>query len=294
MLASLAVLHPLIEETFDRAGKVLNLPLWQLVCNGPEQDLNRTAITQPVLLTASVALFQVWKQLSGSLPAIVAGHSLGEYSALVSAGVLDFDDAVQLVHIRGTLMQEAVPVGKGTMAAVLGLEDDVVESCCASAAKETGGVVSAANYNSPGQVVIAGDIASVRVAIEKCQTLGARRAVELAVSAPFHCALMQPAAKRFGLELAHFEFHEPSLAVVQNTDARISHGVDEIRKKLIDQIAQPVRWTECVKTMIDNGMNQYIECGPGKVLSGLMRRIDRTVSGGGIDSPDALAKMLGT
>jgi len=292
MLAELSLQHPVIEACFNRSGELLDLPLWKLVCQGPAEELNRTAITQPVLVTASAALLEIWREQGGAMPDMVAGHSLGEYSALVTAGVLSFADAVRLVNVRGRLMQEVVPEGEGTMAAVLGLEDDQVELCCAEAAAETRGVVSAANYNSPGQVVIAGATESVLKAIEICQARGARRAVQLAVSAPFHCELMRPAAERFRSYVDKTEFHEPQIPVVQNTDACISRNVPEIQQKLIDQIAQPVRWTDCVKTMIKTGMTDYVECGPGKVLSGLMRRIDRSVSGGGIDTAASLAKAL--
>ncbi|MBV1904841.1 MAG: ACP S-malonyltransferase [Pseudomonadales bacterium] len=294
MLSDHAAKEPIIIKTFEIAQEAVGLPLWELVCKGPEEELNKTAITQPALLAASVALWRLWQSRGGANPDIVAGHSLGEYSALVCAGSLDFSDAVRLVHARGKFMQDAVPLGKGSMAAILGLADDLLAQACTEAASETNGIVAPANFNSPGQVVIAGSTSAVAAAMEKCQNLGARRAVQLAVSAPFHCQLMQPAAENFAKELEKVTINQPHFTLVQNTDAAITTDVQSIRKKLIDQIAQPVRWTECVQTMINAGMDNYVECGPGKVLSGLIRRIDRKVGSNSLATLESFDSAINT
>ncbi len=278
MLGDLASNEPIIIETFELAQAAIDIPLWDIVCNGPAEELNRTAITQPALLTASVALWNVWKNRGGANPEIVAGHSLGEFSALVCAGCLDFHDAVRLVHARGTFMQDAVPLGEGTMAAILGLDDALIAKACDEAAAQLNAIVSPANYNSPGQVVIAGSTAAVEIAMEKCSAAGAKRVVQLAVSAPFHCELMRPAANKFNAELEKIDIRPPQFTLVQNTDAGISSDIATIRKKLVDQIAQPVRWTECIQTMQAQGMDVFVECGPGRVLGGLMRRIDKKIA----------------
>ena len=290
MLSDHAANNPIIKQTFEIAQSAIDIPLWDIVCNGPVEELNKTAITQPALLTASVALWKLWKDRGGADPEIVAGHSLGEFSALVCAGCLDFGDAVRLVHARGTYMQEAVPLGQGTMAAILGLEDTLIMQACEAAAMEVTGVVSPANYNSPGQVVIAGSTTAVECAMEKCSAAGAKRTVQLAVSAPFHCKLMQPAADKFAFELEKLELRNPKFTLVQNTDAGISENVEAIRKKLVDQIAQPVRWTECVQTMKNAGMDRFIECGPGRILGGLIRRIDKTLMANSLGTVDNFDK----
>lgn len=294
MLSDHAAKETIIVETFTEAQDATGLPLWELVCKGPVEELNKTAITQPALLTASIALWRLWQERGGPNPDIVAGHSLGEYSALVCAGCLEFGDAVRLVHARGKFMQEAVPLGEGTMAAILGLEDALVNKACEDAALAENGVVAPANYNSPGQIVIAGSTKAVAAAMENCQTLGARRTVQLSVSAPFHCELMQPAADKFAIELNAVTLKQPRFTVVQNTDAEVSGDVESIRKKLLDQIAQPVRWTECVQTMIAAGMDQYVECGPGKVLSGLIRRIDRKLGAASLGTLDGFESAITT
>jgi len=278
MLSDLAADNPVIQRTFEMAQDAIGLPLWDIVCNGPVEELNKTAITQPALLSASIALWNLWKSRGGPDPELVAGHSLGEFSALVCAGCLDFSGAVQLVHARGKFMQEAVPLGQGTMAAILGLDDSLILQACEAAAIEVSGIVAPANYNSPGQVVIAGSTAAVESAMEKCRSAGAKRTVQLSVSAPFHCQLMQPAADKFAVELEKLELKSPNFTLVQNTDAGISETVETIRKKLVDQIAQPVRWADCVVTMKNAGMDSFVECGPGRVLGGLIRRIDKTLS----------------
>jgi len=290
MLGDHAANNPIIEQTFETAQSAIDIPLWDIVCNGPVEELNKTAITQPALLTASVALWNLWKSRGGADPELVAGHSLGEFSALVCADCLDFSDAVRLVHARGKYMQEAVPLGQGTMAAILGLEDKLILQACEAAAMETGEVVSPANYNSPGQVVIAGSTAAVESAMEKCRTAGARRTVQLAVSAPFHCKLMQPAADKFAAELKKLELKNPKFTLVQNTDAGVSDNVEIIRKKLVNQIAQPVRWTECVQTMESAGMDTFVECGPGRVLSGLIRRIGKSLAANSLSTVDSFDK----
>lgn len=283
MLAGMAERFPLIRETFDEAGEVLGLPLWELTSTGPQERLNQTEITQPVLLTASTALWRVWQARGGERPEILAGHSLGEYSALVCADALSFTDAVALVHRRGKLMQEAVPRGEGAMAAILGLDDDVVAGCCDA----VDGVVSPANFNAPGQVVIAGAAASVAEAVEKCREAGARRAVLLQVSGPFHCELMSPAVHGFAKALDEVVLEMPNIPVVHNVDGTVATDPDDLRRKLLEQIARPVQWTRCVEVMISRGVSSFVECGAGKVLAGLIRRIDRSVPVLGIDDPES-------
>ncbi|MEM8767468.1 MAG: ACP S-malonyltransferase [Pseudomonadota bacterium] len=288
MLGAMAEKHDVVRATFDEAGEVLGLGMWDLVAEGPQERLNQTEITQPVLLTASTALWRAWQAAGGASPAILAGHSLGEYSALVCADALDFSDAVALVHQRGRLMQEAVPAGEGAMAAILGLDDDVVAECCAA----VDGVVSPANYNAPSQVVIAGSAAAVADAVARCTEAGARRAVELQVSGPFHCELMAPAQTGFAAALDAVELRMPKVPVVHNVDATVAENTDELRAKLIDQIAQPVQWTRCVQAMIAAGADRFVECGAGKVLSGLSKRIDRKLPTSNIDEPDSFAEAL--
>lgn len=289
MLADLAAEYPQIQSHFDEAGDAIGQPLWQIVSSGPDEALVRTEITQPAILTASVALWSVWRDLGGERPACLAGHSLGEYSALVCAGALSFADAVRLVNRRGQLMQAAVPQGEGAMAAILGLEDDQVEAVCA----EVDGVVSAANYNAPGQVVIAGSAASVAAAAERCKEAGARRAALLPVSGPFHCALMKPAQQAFAADLDAVRLVAPEIPVVQNVDAAVAADLDELRRKLLEQISQPVQWTACVQTMVERGVDRLIECGPGRVLSGLVKRIDKSVATAALGSLDGLNAALG-
>lgn len=280
MLGDVAAAHPVIEETFHEAGEVLDLPMWQLACEGPEEQLNLTEITQPILLTASVALWRAWQGAGAPAPAIMAGHSLGEYSALVCAGAMSFQQGVALVRQRGALMQQAVPAGEGAMAAILGLENDQIDACC----EQVDGVVSPANFNAPGQVVIAGSAAAVEAAVALCTEAGARRAVMLKVSGPFHCELMQPAVEGFSQALDKVDLQMPQIPVVHNVDARVATSVDELRSKLLAQMAQPVRWSSCVEEMIRQGAEQFAECGSGKVLSGLVKRIDRSRSCGSLES----------
>lgn len=280
MLGDVAAAHAVIEQTFHEAGEVLDLPLWQLACEGPEEKLNQTEITQPILLTASVSLWRAWLAMDAPLPSIMAGHSLGEYSALVCAGAMSFEQGVALVRQRGALMQQAVPAGEGAMAAILGLENDQIDACC----NQVAGVVSAANFNAPGQVVIAGSTPAVEEAVALCSEAGARRAVMLKVSGPFHCQLMEPAVEGFSQALDKVDLQMPEIPVVHNVDARVATSVDELRTKLLAQMAQPVRWSSCVEEMIRQGAEQFAECGSGKVLSGLVKRIDRSRNCGTLET----------
>ncbi len=290
MLGEIAHRFEVIEETFNEAGEVLGLPLWQLVQDGPQERLNQTEITQPVLLTASTALWRAWRSEGGPAPQVLAGHSLGEYSALVCADALSFRDAVGLVHQRGKLMQQAVPRGEGAMAAILGLEDDVVSGCCDAVE----GVVSPANFNAPSQVVIAGTASAVAAAVAKCSETGARRTVELQVSGPFHCALMEPAKIGFAEALDAVSLQMPSIEVIHNVDAKAATDLSDLRSKLLEQMALPVQWSNCMRAMIEQGVDQLVECGAGKVLAGLLKRIDRSTPVHNIDSAAAFEEALRT
>lgn len=289
MLADVAAEYPQIREHFEAAGEAISRPLWQIVTEGPDDELVRTEITQPAILTASVALWSVWRDEGGAKPACVAGHSLGEYSALVCAGALTFTDAVRLVHRRGQLMQQAVPQGEGAMAAILGLDDEQVEAACA----EVSGVVSAANYNAPGQVAIAGTAEAVKIAADRCKDLGARRATLLPVSGPFHCELMRPAQEAFAADLDAVALQTPEIPVVQNVDAAVAEDVAAVRRKLLEQISRPVLWTDCVRTMAGRGVTAMVECGPGRVLGGLIKRIDKSIDARSLGTLDGLREALG-
>ncbi|NND67686.1 MAG: ACP S-malonyltransferase, partial [Halioglobus sp.] len=262
--------------------------MWALLQNGPQEDLNMTETTQPVLLTSSVALWRAWREVDGTQPGVMAGHSLGEFSALVCAGALNFTDAVQLVRQRGQFMQTAVPVGEGAMAAIIGLDDEAINSICDSVAGERGEVVQAVNFNSPGQVVIAGHTGAVEAASVALTDAGAKRAMPLPVSAPFHTSLMQPAGERLAQAIANITIAAPRVPVVQNVHAKSESAPDRIRDLLVEQIYSPVQWTNCVKTMQSMGAATLVECGPGKVLSGLARRIDKSLSSAALEDPDAL------
>ncbi|BBM03763.1 ACP S-malonyltransferase [Microbulbifer sp. GL-2] len=292
MLSEVAQEAPEIQATFAEASEVLGYDLWDLCQNGEQEAINLTQRTQPLLLTSSVALYRLWRARGGAVPARMAGHSLGEWSALVCSGVLNFKDAVHLVRERGRLMQEAVPVGAGAMAAIIGLEDEVVESACAGAAE--GEVVSAVNYNSPGQIVIAGSAAAVERAIEACKAAGAKKAMPLPVSAPFHTELMRPAADKLAPQIEAAKFNAPEIPVVHNVHAKVESDPVAIKALMIEQIYRPVRWTACTRKIIDDGAEQLVECGPGKVLSGLTRRIDRSVACHSIDSPSSFNEALRT
>ncbi|HHT7762598.1 ACP S-malonyltransferase [Pasteurella multocida] len=272
MLAELATEYPVVEETFKQASDVLGYDLWQLVQQGPAEELNKTWQTQPALLAASVAIYRVWQEKYPHLkPAVIAGHSLGEYSALVCAGALDFQDAVKLVELRGKLMQQAVPEGTGAMYAIIGLDNEAIISACADAAQ--GEVVSAVNFNSPGQVVIAGAKAAVERAAAACKDAGAKRALPLAVSVPSHCALMKPAADQLAVSLDNIAIRTPTTAVINNVDVACETENSEIRHALVRQLYSPVRWTETVERMAKDGVQVLVEVGPNKVLTGLTKRI---------------------
>jgi [acyl-carrier-protein] S-malonyltransferase len=277
MLAALAAADAPVRATFDEASAVLGYDLWKLASEGPEEELSATARTQPALLTAGVATWRSWRARGGAEPAIVCGHSLGEFTALTCAESLEFRAAVGLVRFRGEVMQEAVPAGAGAMAAILGLDDAQVEAACreASAAGGAGSVVEAANFNSPGQVVIAGETAAVARAIEAARGRGARRAVLLPVSVPSHSTLMRGAAERLRGRLSAVSLKPPRIPYVSAVDAGAHTEPAEIRDLLVRQLSSPVRWTDTVRALIDSGVEEIIECGPGRVLTGLNRRIER-------------------
>lgn len=290
MLRELAERYSVVRTTFEEAADALGYDLWQVVQEGPDEALNATACTQPALLTASVAVWRVWQELEGPRPGVMAGHSLGEYSALVCAGALPFAQGVRLVRLRGEAMQAAVPAGEGAMAAILGLDDAAVEQACARAAD--GDVVAAVNYNAPGQVVIAGSKAAVERAIAACQEAGAKRAMPLPVSVPSHCELMRPAAERLAAAMEEVELRSPRYTVFQNVDAQAHADVSTLRTRLIEQLYQPVRWTSCIEAMTARGAEVFIECGPGKVLTGLNKRIARGSKGLAVNDPDSLSAAL--
>ncbi|QBF27817.1 [acyl-carrier-protein] S-malonyltransferase [Pseudomonas tructae] len=287
MLAELGAQYPLVIDTFREASEALGYDLWALTQNGPEEQLNQTDKTQPAILTASIALWRLWLAEGGARPAFVSGHSLGEYSALVAAGSLSLGDAVKLVKRRGELMQEAVPAGQGAMAAILGLDDAVVVGICAEAAQ--GEVVSAVNFNSPGQVVIAGAKAAVERAMEACKAAGAKRALPLPVSVPSHCELMRPAAERFAESVNAIDWQVPQIPVVQNVTAAVAADLAGLKQDLLAQLYQPVRWVECVQALAANGAVNLVECGPGKVLAGLNKRCAEGVTTYNLNTPDAVA-----
>lgn len=272
MLSELAQQFPIVEQTFKQASEVLGYDLWQLVQQGPAEELNKTWQTQPALLAASVAIYRVWQEQYPHLqPAVMAGHSLGEYSALVCAGAMDFQDAVKLVELRGKLMQQAVPEGTGAMYAIIGLGNDEIIKACEEA--EQGDVVSAVNFNSPGQVVIAGAKSAVERAAAACKEAGAKRALPLAVSVPSHCALMKPAADQLAVSLESIAVKTPIIAVINNVDVKTESDSTAIRNALVRQLYSPVRWTESVEKMAATGVEVLLEIGPNKVLSGLAKRI---------------------
>jgi len=282
----------MVTETFDDASDVLGYDLWQLCQKGPAEELNQTTVTQPALLTASVALWREWCVAEGPRPQFLAGHSLGEYSALVAAESLDFVEAVKLVQLRGELMQDAVPAGEGKMAAIIGLEDADVVAACEEAAQ--GDVVSAVNFNAPGQVVIAGATAAVERAIEACKAKGARKAMPLPVSVPSHCALMKGAAEKLADALDDVTFNDARIPVVQNVNAKPATDASELKANLIKQLYSPVLWTDSVRTLTGEGVGVAAECGPGKVLAGLIKRIDRKLPVHNFDNPESLASVIET
>lgn len=273
-------------ETFTRASEELGFDLWAMIQEGPQEDLNLTENTQPVLLTCSVALWKVWQELGGTNPAYMAGHSLGEWSALVCSGVISLEDAVRLVRLRGRYMQEAVPVGEGAMAAIIGLDDGAIIDICEK--QQALGAVSAVNFNAPGQVVIAGKKEAVEAAGEACKEAGAKRAMPLPVSAPFHSVLMEPAAERLAADLETVKFNDPAVPIVHNVNAKTEASGTAIKSLMIEQVASPVRWVECVNALSGFGVDTSYECGPGKVLAGMIKRIDRSVSCAALESVEGL------
>lgn len=290
MLAELSEKYPEVTETFAEASEVLGYDLWDLVQNGSQEDITLTERTQPLLLTASVAVWRIWQQENGAQPALMAGHSLGEWSALVCAGVVAFQDAVRLVRNRGAYMQDAVAPGEGAMAAIIGLDDDKIKAVCAEACQ--GEEVAAVNFNSPGQVVIAGNAAAVERAIEGCKAAGAKRAMPLPVSAPFHTNLMQPAADRLASEIMATEFSAPQTLVVHNVHAKTESDPEKIKQLMIEQITAPVLWVDCINTLTASGIDTVVECGAGKVLSGLCKRIERSLNSYATEDCACLSEAL--
>ncbi len=290
MLADLATAFPVVEQTFAEASDVLGYDLWALVQQGPEEELNKTWQTQPALLAASVAIWRVWQEKGGKAPSLMAGHSLGEYSALVCAGVIDFKQAIRLVELRGKLMQEAVPEGTGAMYVIIGLDNESIDRACKDVAQ--GQIVSPVNFNSPGQVVIAGEKEAVERAGDACKAAGAKRALPLAVSVPSHCALMKPAADKLAVVLEGIEFSHPQFPVVNNVDVKIEQSAEAIRDALVRQLYNPVRWTETVEFIAGQGVGRLLEIGPGRVLTGLTKRIVNTLSAAAVNDTASLVTAL--
>ena len=290
MLAELSELHPAVKATFQEASDGAGVDLWAMSQGGPEELLNRTEYTQPALLAAGVAVWRLWLSQDGAQPAVLAGHSLGEYTALVAAGALSLRDAAHLVRVRGQLMQAAAPAGTGAMAAVLGAEDALVEAVCVEASGAQ--VVVPANYNSPGQIVIGGDAAAVDKALALLQEKGVRKAVKLAVSVPSHTPLMREAANRLAETMAGLAWSQPALPVVQNVDAKVHDNIDAIRDALVRQLYLPVQWTGCVQALAVRGVTRIGECGPGKVLAGLVKRIDKSLDARALGTPADFAAAI--
>ncbi len=290
MLSALADSYPEVKQTFDRASDALGKDLWALVANGPEQELNQTQNTQPAMLAAGFAVWKVWCKHTELRPAWVAGHSLGEYTALVCSGALSFEEGIKLVAARGQFMQQAVPAGVGAMAAILGLEDHQVVKVCADAAGAE--VVSAVNFNAPGQVVIAGNAAAVERAMAAAKEAGAKRAVLLPVSVPSHCALMESAAEKLAEQLQSTPIDTPKMTLIHNVDVAAHSAPEVIRNALKEQLYKPVRWVDSIKFMHDQGVTCFVECGPGKVLIGLNKRIIKEAEHLAIFDPETLNQVL--
>jgi [acyl-carrier-protein] S-malonyltransferase len=290
MLAELSELHLVVRETFVEASDGAGIDLWALSQSGPEEMLNRTEYTQPALLAAGIAVWRAWQAQGGVMPSVLAGHSLGEYSALVAAGALSLHDGAHLVRLRGQLMQDAAPAGVGAMAAVLGAEEDMVAEVCMQASGSQ--VVVPANYNSPGQIVIGGDAAAVDRAIALLTERGVRKVVKLAVSVPSHTPLMREAANRLAEAMRGMSWRSPSLPVVQNVDAQVHAGIDDIRDALVRQLYLPVRWTDCTLALVARGATRIAECGPGKVLTGLVKRIDKSIESKSLATPGDFQSAL--
>lgn len=291
MMSSLGEAYPAVGATFDEASEVLGFDLWELCQVGPAETLNQTENTQPAMLAAGIATWRCWLESGGEMPSMMAGHSLGEYSALVASGVMGFGDAIATVALRGRLMQEASPEGVGAMAAILGLDDAVLTGICEGYEGE--GVVSCANFNSPGQVVIAGNRQAVETACELASAAGARRAILLPVSVPSHCALMKPASLHLEQALTNLDLKPAGIPVIQNADVKSFESNEDIIDALSRQLYQPVRWTESILELKSQGIERFIECGPGKVLAGLNRRITRESETIALTDQDALKAALG-
>lgn len=301
MMRDLAASYPEVKQIFERASEVIDRNLWKIVDEGPDEELNRTQNTQPAMMAAGYAVWHIWSRMSGIRPAWSAGHSLGEYTALVCSKALSFEDGIKLVSLRGQLMQQAVPKGVGAMAAILGLEDHEVVKICNDASLDEGNsatsgtgaeFVSAANFNSPGQVVIAGTTSAVEKAILAAKSAGAKRAVLLPVSVPSHCALMTPAADRLGEALKNVSINRPDVTLIHNVDVLAHSSPDVIRNALKEQMFMPVRWADTIKFMSDQGVNRFVECGPGKVLTGLGKRIVKDAEHVAIFDPESLNNLL--
>lgn len=290
MSTAMAEKYPVVKDTYAEASEVLGYDLWQLVHEGPESELNITSKTQPALLAASLVLWKIWQGRGGPVPALMAGHSLGEYTALVCSGVLNFSDAIALVADRGAYMQAAVPEGTGSMAAILELSGQQVVGICAQAAQ--GQVVSAANFNSAGQIVIAGHKEAVNRAVELASAAGAKRSIVLSVSVPSHCALMQEAANKLAARMEDITFSSANIPVIHNVDVSIRKETPAIKQALVEQLYQPVRWVEIIEQMSKQGITKIVECGPGKVLCGLIKRIDRQIETFPVYDPESLDKAL--
>jgi len=282
--------NEIVQNTFSQASQALGYDLWQLIAQGPSEKLNQTHHTQPALLTASVAMWRLWLSKSPLLPSIIAGHSLGEYSALVCAEVITLEDAVALVEKRGQFMQASVPEGIGAMSAIIGLDNQAIIDACAKAQYQD--VVSAVNFNSPGQVVIAGHKAAVERAGVLCKELGAKRVLPLPVSVPSHCALMKGAADKLALELDEITFNTPNISIVNNVDVVVESSAEAIKIALVKQLYSPVRWSETISKLANDGIEQVVEAGPGKVLQGLIKRIDKSVTCISVNNSDSLANAL--
>ena len=279
-----------VKNTFDEASAVLGQDLWAMINGEDAAPINETINTQPIMLTAGIATYRAYLEAGGKAPSVVAGHSLGEYTALVVAGALDFADAVKLVRLRAELMQNAVPQGEGAMAAILGLDDDVVRQVCHDAAQ--GDVVEAVNFNSPGQVVIAGSTAAVERAMQLAKEQGAKRALPLPVSVPSHCSLMKPAADQLATALQNITLHTPQIRVIHNADVAAYHNTEQIKDALVRQLYCPVRWTETVNTLVSEGITESAECGPGKVLAGLAKRINKAANCSALTNAEQVSAFI--
>lgn len=290
MMADLAEAHSVVKDTFNEASQVLGLDMWAMCQDGPVEDLSQTENTQPALLTCGIAAWRVWQALGGAKPEIMAGHSLGEYTALVAAGAISFSDGVALVRDRGRYMQQAVPAGQGGMAAIIGLEDDQVREVCATAAE--GDVLQAVNFNAPGQVVIAGSAAAIERATVQMKEAGAKRAMPLPVSIPAHSSLMSPAAERLADRIADIQISMPEVPVLHNCNVKVAQNADQISANLVSQLDSPVRWVESVNAMHSQGIERFIESGPSRVLGGMVKRIIKGADVACIEKPTAFADLV--